>query len=180
MIPSPSLSPNIFIFTKEAWAPVNLSVTTWLTSDDCCKFGGFLGEALRDRLVCRMQSENTQKVLLTKANLTLDKALEISQGMEAATLKSKELKGSHRSSFVMDVDAHASVKPCGRYGRGNHDKAACKFRNVTCHKCDKVGHIAPVCRSKATGKPPRGPFSQESKVQSDDSAEPAEEYLFMV
>ena len=127
-----------------------------------------------------MQSENTQKVLLTKANLTLDKALEISQGMEAATLKSKELKGSHRSSSVMAVDAHASVKPCGRYGRGNHDKAACKFRNAICHKCGKVGHIAPVCRSKATGKPPRGPFSQESKVQSDDSAETAEEYLFMV
>ena len=48
-----------------------------------CKFGNFLSEALRDRLVCGMASENTQKVLLTKANLTLEQAVEISQGMEA-------------------------------------------------------------------------------------------------
>ena len=66
-----------------------------------CKFGTFLPEALRDRLVCGMQSESTQKVLLTKANLTLEKALEISQGMEAATIKSKELKGSQPSSSVL-------------------------------------------------------------------------------
>ena len=68
-----------------------------------CKFGTFLQEALRDRLVCGMQSEGTQIVLLTKANLTLEKALEISQGMEAATIKSKELKGSPSSSSVLAV-----------------------------------------------------------------------------
>ena len=55
-----------------------------------CKFGTFLTEALRDKLVCGMQSDNIQKVLLTKANLTLDKAVEISQGMEAAAKSSKE------------------------------------------------------------------------------------------
>ena len=49
-----------------------------------CKFVSFLSEALRDRLVCGMASENTQKVLLTKATLTLEKAIEISQGMEVA------------------------------------------------------------------------------------------------
>ena len=121
-----------------------------------CKFGGFLGEALRDRLVCGMQSESTQKVLLTKADLTLEKALEISQGMEAAAAKSKELKGSHRSTTnpVLSVDAPA--RTCTRCGRGNHEKSACKFRNATCHHCGKVGHIAPACRSKAAGKPARG------------------------
>ena len=119
-----------------------------------CKFGAFLEEALRDRLVCGMQSEGTQKVLLTKATLTLEKALEISQGMEAATIKSKELKGSQPSNSVLAVETPARQnRPCGRCGRGNHDKSVCKFRNATCHKCGKVGHIAPVCRSKAAGKP---------------------------
>ena len=58
-----------------------------------------------------MQSDNIQKVLLTKANLTLDKSVEISQGMEAAAKQSKELKGSCAAP-VLAVDAHA--KPCGR------------------------------------------------------------------
>ena len=53
-----------------------------------CKFGGFLSETLRDRLVHGMQNENTQKVLLMKTDLTLEKALEISKGMEAATKQS--------------------------------------------------------------------------------------------
>ena len=59
-----------------------------------------LAEALRDWLVCGLLSENIQKVLLTKADLTLEKALETAQGMEAAAQKSKELKGSHRSDAV--------------------------------------------------------------------------------
>ena len=165
-----------------------------------CKFGAFLEEALRDRLVCGMQSEGTQKVLLTKANLTLEKALEISQGMEAATIKSKELKGSQPSNSVLAVETPARQnRPCGRCGRGNHDKSVCKFRNATCHKCGKVGHIAPVCRSKAAGKPTRGPtrktkwlsttteptpLPEEPTTEPDDSAESAdetvEESLFVV
>ena len=46
-----------------------------------------------------------QKVLLTKVNLTLEKVIEIAQGMEAATLKAKKLKGSHR------LGAGSSRKP---------------------------------------------------------------------
>ena len=66
-----------------------------------CEFGTFLNKALRNKLVCGMHSENTQKVFLVKAKLTLDKAVEMSQGMEAAAQKSKELsKVSHRPDIV--------------------------------------------------------------------------------
>ena len=144
------------LLIEGAKAQVNQSVIIWQISSRC-KFGAFLEEALRDRLVCGMQSEGTQ-VLVTKANLTLEKALEISQGMEAATIKSKELKGSQPSNSVLAVETPARQnRPCGRCGRGNHDKSVCKFRNTTCHKCGKVGHIAPVCRSKAAGRPTRCP-----------------------
>ena len=75
----------------------NKSIANYLTSlrrlASRRKFGTFLSKALRDWLVCGMQRENVQKVLLTKANLTLEKALEITQGMEAAAKQSKELKG---------------------------------------------------------------------------------------
>lgn len=63
-----------------------------------CKFGNFLSEALRDRLVCGLLSENIHKVLLTKADLTLDKALEIAQGMEAAALRPQGTASSHSSA----------------------------------------------------------------------------------
>ena len=52
----------------------------------CFAFGDFLNDALRDRLVCGIHSENVQQVLLTKSNLTLTKVLEISQGKEAAAV----------------------------------------------------------------------------------------------
>ena len=76
-----------------------------------CKFSGFLGEALRDRLVCGMQSENTQKVLLTKANLTLDKALEISQGMELIPVKGHAV--SHRQIWTTNVSQLEATR-CSR------------------------------------------------------------------
>ena len=131
-----------------------------------CKFGTFLTEALRDKLVCGMQSDNIQKVLLTKANLTLDKAVEISQGMEAAAKQSKELKGS-RAAPVLVVDAPA--EPCGRCGYGNHDQKDCKFKSATCHKCGKIRHIAPVCRTKQSRKHPKG---QAKKTKWVSSTEP--------
>ena len=35
-----------------------------------CKFGAYFNDALRDRLVCGLRSEATQKKLLTEAELT--------------------------------------------------------------------------------------------------------------
>ena len=143
-----------------------------------CKFGDFLEDALRDRLVCGMLNESIQKVLLTKEDLTLSKAVSVSQGMEAAALKSKELhankSGPRSAGSVMAVGAAAPAhsRPCGRCGCGNHEPSTCRFRTATCHKCGKVGHIAPVCRSKAaTGKPS---WSNPKKTKwLDATTEPA-------
>ena len=57
-----------------------------------CDFGAFLEEALRDRLVCGLANESIQKRLLTEANLTLKKALELSLGMELAAKDATELQ----------------------------------------------------------------------------------------
>ena len=40
-------------------------------------------------------------------------------------------------------------KQCASCG-GNHFRSACRFRNVKCHRCGKVGHIQKVCRSQST------------------------------
>ena len=62
-----------------------------------CKFGGYLTEALRDRLVCGLKSGSTQKRLLAETELTLAKAVEIAQSMEAADCNGQQLKGNDLS-----------------------------------------------------------------------------------
>ena len=56
-----------------------------------CQFGAFLEEALRDRLVCGLRNHSIQRRL---PNLSLQKAVEISTGMEAAELNSKTISTS--------------------------------------------------------------------------------------
>ena len=58
-----------------------------------CAFEAYLEEALRDRLVCGLRSENTQKRLLSKADLTLPRAVEVAQSMEVAHKNAQALKG---------------------------------------------------------------------------------------
>ena len=82
--PQPIVIAERFHFYQRSQKP-DETITNYLASlrklASRCEFGAFLTEALRDRLVCGMQHENIQKVLLTKAKLDLDKALEISLGM---------------------------------------------------------------------------------------------------
>ena len=57
-----------------------------------CDFRDYLNQALHDRLVCGLVNHNIQKKLLTEANLTLTKALEIAKSMEAAEANMKKLQ----------------------------------------------------------------------------------------
>ena len=106
-----------------------------------CDFDSFLSEALCDRFVVEMKSESIQKRLLSEDKLTLAKALEIGQGMEAAAREFKE----PASSLVMQVYT-PKRKHCHRCGRNNHDQKDCKFCEAKCHNCGKTGHIAPAVK----------------------------------
>ena len=57
-----------------------------------CKFGSFLDDALRDRLVCGICSEFIQKHLLNKDGLTFSKAIELAKTLETATKDLNEIK----------------------------------------------------------------------------------------
>ena len=56
-----------------------------------CNFGGYLDEALRDRLVCGLRSKITQRRLLTIADLKLSDTIEIAQGLETTERDSAQL-----------------------------------------------------------------------------------------
>ena len=123
-----------------------------------CEFGAFLNEALRDRLVCGLRYEGIQRRLLSESKLTLTKALELAQGLEAADRHAKALKGSEVA--VRKLSATPSKRPqhtmCYRCGRSNHKPKDCRFRGAECHNCGKKGHIAPACRATKKSKPAGG------------------------
>ena len=58
-----------------------------------CEFEAFLRQALRDRFVCGLKNEEIQQRLLAEPDLTIEKAQELAQGMEAAQSNTKEIKG---------------------------------------------------------------------------------------
>ena len=151
-----------------------------------CEFGDYLEQALRDRFVCGIRHENTQKRLLTEANLTLTKAIETACNIEAAEVQASQLKATS-SIPVMNVksskksqgrDTGEKHGMCTRCGGRNHQAKDCRYRDVRCHKCNKPGHLARMCRSKqpSTSTPPgRQRLQQTNYIEgtpnsnSDDS-----------
>ena len=67
-----------------------------------CHFGQFLNDALRDQLVCGLIATNIQKRLLSEANLTAERTLEIRQwrrwkrGPKASKRNTKTQSGKKR------------------------------------------------------------------------------------
>ena len=128
-----------------------------------CEFGNYLEQALRDRFVCGLRHENTQKRLLTEANLTLNKAIETARNIEAAEAQASQLHGTS-SVPVLNVDTKKNQGrdtaekqgTCTRCGGKNHLAKDCRYRDVRCHKCNKQGHLARMCRSKQPSTIPPG------------------------
>ena len=126
---------------------------------EICNFRDTLDDMLCNRLVCGISHPGIQKRLLSESDLTLEKALEISQGIEVADHSSQVIQSSDpKSTPVQRVQAHtrADVHPkpqiseggscycCG----GQHKSHKDCFREAICHICCKKGHIAWACRNK--------------------------------
>ena len=134
---------------------------------DRCKFGGYLEEALRDRLVCGLRNEATQKKLLTMEDLTLTKAYAVAHGEEAARKQASELQAQ-----VNLIPGKKPAKPtrCYRCGKTNHSPDTCFYKRQKCRVCQKVGHIAKMCRQ---AKPQTTAYLQTgSEVESDEEELP--------
>lgn len=109
-----------------------------------CEFGTHLQDALRDRFVCGLKTESTQKRLLTEAALTFKKAVEIAVSMETATRESQHLCGSLKV-HALSLQEKGGNK-CYHCGKTNHNEKDCYFKEQQCHNCGKKGHISRVCR----------------------------------
>lgn len=118
-----------------------------------CNFGAGLDDALRDRLVCGLRHEGIQKRLLTEADLTFKRALEIAVSMETAAKDALELQDAKAETVNQLATTRGAAREkqsdqerCYRCG-GYHLSSQCRFKSEQCRKCGKTGHIQRVCRS---------------------------------
>lgn len=129
-----------------------------------CKFGAFLDEALRDRLVCGLSSETVQKKLLSEVNLTFARACSLAQAHEMAEMQSKLLTTTNqvhhiRSRSTQSSNFKQSSVPSSSYTskKGvaqshSHknvavDKEAGSQQKSRCHRCGKQ-HNPETCPAK--------------------------------
>ena len=89
-------------------------------------FGDYLAEAIRDRIVCGLSSESTQKHLLAEDDLTLAKTIEIAQGMEAADRNAVRLKGSSKLKIH---EVTVGTRHCYRCGSDQHKGNDCRHKD---------------------------------------------------
>ena len=100
-----------------------------------------------------------------ESGLTLEKAIKVAIADEAANKDVAELAkarglGSTNVVHRMKATSSKSAKSkknkedtsqggtkCKHCGKRNHPAEKCKFKHATCHKSNKEGQIAPVCKS---------------------------------
>ena len=119
-----------------------------------------------------MRSSHIQQKLLSEADLSYEKALEVAVAMETASRDAVELQTKHGNTASVAVDkVHVqprkafrqnskpkqekqdfqSVKSgnkCWRCTRPGHGPQECRFKEEKCHKCGRTGHIKLACRSR--------------------------------
>lgn len=164
-----------------------------------CDFGTFLNDALRDRFVSGIRSEEIQHRLMTEKEANFSSLFELASRLEAAKT---EVRNFHTHGEVGEVDfvkhkyrpksgtsknvpnksfqnkqsdnfqSNNSSLKCFRCGKPGHHGNRCNFRNATCYSCGKIGHLAPVCKSKGQKTNNAGKnFSNKSKVNFVDETE---------
>ena len=124
-----------------------------------CDFGDHLDEALRDRFVCGLNSETTQKRLLTERELTFNSAIDIAHGMESAAQNARKLQGTQTTTGAninKMTPGQSETKECYRCGHSSHRPTHCPYRSAKCHNCGKQGHLKRMCRQQTKQKNPTG------------------------
>ena len=84
-----------------------------------------------DSVVCGINNPGMKRRLFTESDLTLENALKIAQGMEAAETSSKVMQDGDTKPVVPvhNVSSASSCYCCG----GQHEPQQCRFKQVLCN-----------------------------------------------
>ena len=162
--PKPLIIAERFRFHKRNQATgecIKDYVATLRKLAEFCNFGDNLNDTLRDRFVCGLREETTQRKLLSTVDLTFAKAIEIATAMETATKDAAELQSSAATGSVHRIAnrKHTKTRPppkretvqvtskpnCIHCGKNNHVSQKCRLKNAVCHFCKTKGHIQKIC-----------------------------------
>lgn len=140
-----------------------------------CKFGEFLDESLRDKLILGVKDESVQGLLLMESTkdekLSFEKASNLAISTEMSKSGVTDInKDSARFSIAQCDESNinylnrkfisksqfkennnvtkskSSIKVCSRCGSNTHDEEKCYAKNRMCRKCGKKGHYEKMCK----------------------------------
>ncbi|XP_077554845.1 uncharacterized protein LOC144169516 [Haemaphysalis longicornis] len=152
-----------------------------------CDFGEFLNDALRDRLVAGVRNEDTQRALFAEENLKFDNACKIALGRELAargsalmkatdgninSLKSRQRENREGCDATSQPSESRPKIQCERCGK-NHSASKCWYKEFSCRRCDKLGHLQKMCRNE----PRRS--KRTNAVESSEDEREEEVYHFV-
>jgi len=123
-----------------------------------CEFGTLLDDLLLSQFIFGLRSQETRSKLLAMSSLTLTIAVQEAQLHETITMSDSSqpsistLRSTRSFKQHEAVNSHRFVRQeklpaCMSCGKTTHRRADCRFRNATCFKCNRVGHIQTVCRA---------------------------------
>ena len=142
-------------------------------SCDTCK--SLLGQqhldALRDRIVTGIASNETRHKLLSERDLTLEKAVTICRSEEAARETQKDMstdpatrqikafrrksqykatknETAKKNQTVASADMQNLQTTCQQCGYNEHKNRTCPAATRQCSRCGKTGHFAKMCQTR--------------------------------
>ena len=161
--PTPSVIVERYKFNSRFRQPgesVSEFVASLRRHSEHCNYGDNLSDMLRDRLVCGINDDHTQRRLLAETTLTFQKALDIAIAQETAVRDSKDLKQPFKSSDINKLshktkreqttsNTHKTntsvISECYRCG-GKHSANYCRHRESECNFCKIKGHLWQKCK----------------------------------
>lgn len=155
------------------------------TMAEGCSFGLFLNDALKDRLVAGVRSDQLRRQLLGVVELTWAAAKELALQEEAVSLQARAIanaatvnkiskkpyyKTNHPSEQVSNQPGtsggNPKIGPCFRC-KGSHHADTCKVKDWNCRYCGAVGHIAKACRKRGRDLASRSDDDNQNSVNGD-------------
>lgn len=106
----------------------------------------FHEQALITAFVGGLKNEEVRNHLMQQELKTFEATLNAARIMETVITEEPRLKrNSSQASSVREINVVKSK--CDSCGSMDHLRSHCCYRQATCHRCNKRGHLAKVCRS---------------------------------